>query len=118
MNERAIRGDRVKALREARGLTQKDVAERAPVSQSYLSEIEGGRRVSVGSLVILGLAHVLETSVDYLVGLTDDPNPTELLEGLTEDDWAILRKLSELTKEQREIVAAMIASLATRRSSG
>jgi transcriptional regulator with XRE-family HTH domain len=116
MGDRAIRGDRVRALRQELQLTQAELAHAAPVSQSYLSEIESGKRVSVGTLVVLGLAHALHTSIDYLVGLTDDPKPTETLEGLTEEDWAILRGLSSLTGRDKRTVVDLIASLAARRS--
>jgi transcriptional regulator with XRE-family HTH domain len=38
-------GQRIKALRRERALTQERLAERADISVSFLSMIEGGRRV-------------------------------------------------------------------------
>lgn len=99
--ETAIRGDRVKRLRSKRGLTQKELAAIASVSQSYVSEIESGKQKSVGSIVVLGLAHVLGTSIDYLVGNTDDPAPVET-KNLEEDTWEIIRELGGLSREHQQ----------------
>lgn len=41
---REVLGDRLRRLRQARGLTLTDVAARAGVSPQYLSEIERGRK--------------------------------------------------------------------------
>lgn len=116
MNKNAIRGDRVKQLRDRHGLTQKDLAQAAFVSQSYLSEIENSGQDSVGSIVVLGLARALHTSTDYLVGASDDPSPREDELGLSEWEFVTLRNMSVLTEDDRETVNDMIASLARRRS--
>jgi XRE family aerobic/anaerobic benzoate catabolism transcriptional regulator len=50
-------GERVRALRKSRGMTAKDVAERAGLSARFLSSVEGGRaNPSLGSLAELAAA--------------------------------------------------------------
>jgi len=74
--EDAIRmGKRISDLREERGWTQKQLAERAGLSITFLSEVENGKRnVSYGKL--LRIADELGTSMDYLArGVQSDPRP-------------------------------------------
>ncbi|MXZ63280.1 MAG: helix-turn-helix transcriptional regulator [Chloroflexi bacterium] len=55
----------VRAFRDHRGLTLRDLAERADISLSYLSEIEHGRKP--GSVAVLTrVADALGTSIDAL----------------------------------------------------
>ena len=63
-------GDRVRLLRYSRNLTQADVAERAGFSQSYISQLEGGRIVPNGYLV-RRLAVALEVDPAELVQRSD-----------------------------------------------
>lgn len=67
---------RLKELRKARGLTQIAVQMRTGIDQSDYSKIESGKRnLSFEQCKQLALA--LNTSMDYLAGLTDvkDPYP-------------------------------------------
>lgn len=68
-----IRGERVRELRERRGLTQLDFAALLKTSISNVSSIENNHRdTSVARLVdILDALNV--DSADYLIGRTDTP---------------------------------------------
>ncbi len=73
MNE-DIRYERLKGLREDRDLLQKDVAKVLNVTQVAYSCYEIGRRqIPVEALIKLSLFY--NTSVDYLLGLTDERKP-------------------------------------------
>lgn len=73
MNE-DIRYERLKGLREDRDLLQKDVAKVLNVTQVAYSCYEIGRRqIPVDALIKLALFY--NTSVDYLLGLTDERKP-------------------------------------------
>ena len=62
---------RIKALRHEKGYTQEQVAQLIGVDQSDYSKIENGQRF--GSLEqCKRIALVFETSVDYLIGITDE----------------------------------------------
>ncbi len=73
MNE-DLRYERLKGLREDRDLLQKDVAKVLNVTQVAYSCYEIGRRqIPVEALIKLALFY--NTSVDYLLGLTDERKP-------------------------------------------
>jgi len=70
-------GEKVKALREARGWSQAELARRARVRQALLSELESGRKEDTTGSVLRRLARALYISVDYLLSTyngTVDPN--------------------------------------------
>lgn len=67
-------GERLKKLRTEKGFTQLNVQMMTGIDQCEYSKIERGKRnISFELCRILALA--LGTSMDYLAGLTDDPNP-------------------------------------------
>ena len=89
----AVNGRRVRALRDKKGLKQYELAIYAKVNQGHLSEIERGKVESVGSAILMGLANVLETNVDYLIGISNDPRPPKRasLGGLKPDEEELLK---------------------------
>lgn len=89
----AVNGQRVRTLREKKGLKQYELAIYAKVNQGHLSEIERNKVESVGSQILMGLAGVLETNVDYLIGTSDDPRPPrrERLGDLKPDEEELLK---------------------------
>jgi transcriptional regulator with XRE-family HTH domain len=62
-------GEKIKALREARGWQQQELARRARVRQALLSELESGKKTDTTGSVLGRLAWALGVSVDYLIGL-------------------------------------------------
>lgn len=65
---------RLRELRKARGLSQRALAELLGVSQQTYSRYERGqRRLSVQA--VIALARLYHVSVDYLAGITDEPQP-------------------------------------------
>ena len=65
---------RLKALRKARGYSQVKMQMLTGIDQSDYSKIETGKR-NLSFEQCKRVAIALETSMDYLAGLTDDPNP-------------------------------------------
>ena len=65
---------RLKELRKARGYSQVKMQMLTGIDQSDYSKIENGRR-NLSFEQCRRLAVALETSMDYLAGLTDDPRP-------------------------------------------
>ena len=64
----------IKALRKSRGYTQIKMQMLTGIDQSDYSKIETGKR-SMSFEQCRRVALALETSMDYLAGLTDDPKP-------------------------------------------
>ena len=61
---------RIKDLREDHDMYQKDVAKLLGISQQYYSEYEKGNR-TIPIQHLITLAKFYNTSIDYLVDLTD-----------------------------------------------
>ena len=74
----ALFGDRVRELRQERGLTQVDLSERLGLPQSRISEIESGTRAP-NLVTILRLAVALECKVTDLVRVFDKANLAAIL---------------------------------------
>ncbi len=64
---------RIKDLREDHDMYQKDVAKLLGISQQYYSKYEKGKR-TIPIQHLITLAKFYETSIDYIVGLTDENN--------------------------------------------
>lgn len=74
-------GLRLRLSREDLGWEQDDLGEKSGISRGYISKLERGYTTNVGIEVIFALANALGVSVQYLLGLTDDP-----LFGLKDDE--------------------------------
>ena len=66
--------EHMRGLREDKDLSQEQIAELLRVHQTTYSDYELGR-VNIPVPALCRLAEFYGTSVDYLVGLTDDPRP-------------------------------------------
>ena len=65
---------RIKELRKEKGFTQVKIQMMTGIDQSDYSKIETGKR-NMTFEQCRRIALALETSMDYLAGLTDDPAP-------------------------------------------
>ena len=65
---------RIRNLREDRDLFQKDIAELLQCTQVCYSYYEMGKR-DIPTDVLIKLAAFYDTSVDYLLGVTDETKP-------------------------------------------
>lgn len=64
----------IRDLREDRDLTQQQLAELLNISQATYSRYESGA-LDIPSSSLIALARFYKTSVDYLLGLTDNKSP-------------------------------------------
>lgn len=65
---------KIRDMREDRDLTQQQVAEYLMCDQSLYSKYERGER-DVPLNIMIKLAQFYKTSIDYLVGLTENKQP-------------------------------------------
>lgn len=84
-------GDRIAALRTARGLSQTQLSKLVNVSQATIGKLESG--ISSGSSHLHKIARALETTPEYLTGETDDPS-----------EGAILLPTAQTLAEQLDLV--------------
>lgn len=61
---------RLRDLREDSDLTQSELASRLHIKQNTYSQYENGQR-QIPLALLIELAEIYETSLDYLVGLTN-----------------------------------------------
>jgi transcriptional regulator with XRE-family HTH domain len=66
--------ERIRNLREDKDLTQKDMAEALSVAQTTYSDYELGK-LNIPIPILIKLSKYFETSIDYLLGLTDVQAP-------------------------------------------
>jgi len=105
-------GQRLRKLREAKGLTQEELAKVINVSNKTISVYEkGGADPSTETL--LKLAQYFNVSVDYLLGHTDNPTPDHARKPTLEDEFPevanVLRRSGKrLTPEDKKRIARII----------
>lgn len=67
-------GQRLAELREQKGLTKEELAERVGVSTSTLSRLESGQIQKFSDEMLTALAREFNVSADFLLGLTNIPD--------------------------------------------
>lgn len=65
---------RIREFREDKNMTQTDIAKYLGMSQTGYSKYETGEN-DIPTAVLIALAQLHHTSVDYLLGLTDELKP-------------------------------------------
>lgn len=63
--------ERIRNLREDKDLSQEDIAKILNISQATYSRYESGK-LDIPSAALIQLSRFYETSIDYLLGLTDE----------------------------------------------
>ena len=88
--------DRIKALREARGWTQAELARRLNITRNGVNSWEQGLSMPSPACLV-DLAKLFSVSTDYLLGVErlEAVNVT----GLNEEDIAILARLADRLRE-------------------
>lgn len=66
--------ERLRAVRQGRGLSQRELGRRAGVTNPAIARFELGRQLPTIETV-RRLSGALKTTTDYLLGMTDDPSP-------------------------------------------
>ena len=84
--------DKIKALRESRGMTQAKLARQLGITRSGVNAWEMGLSVPSTQYVV-DLALFFNVSSDFLLGI--DSSFTLNVEGLSDDDICMLRALIE-----------------------
>lgn len=85
-------GARIKSLREHLGLEVGQLAYKTGISRAHIYRIENNERPNVSGALLALVAEALDTSTDYLLGLTNDPRSRPLAEDLDDDPELVLRR--------------------------
>ena len=110
MSENVL-GNRLRKLREKRGLSQKEAAKRFGISNFALSRYENGTANPDPDL-IARFSEFYEVSTDYLLGRVDDPDLYSIRE---EAERAVKKRgipdLEGLTDEQIKLIEQLIEQM-------
>ena len=79
---------RLRERRKVLKLNQEELAALLNITQSQISRYERGENEPSGEQLV-ALAHILNTSTDYLLGMTDDPNPPQSTDLVPRESQAI-----------------------------
>ena len=103
-------GKRMQNRRKYCRLTQKQLANRMNLTQCTISQYETGKAFpSIKTLPSLAIA--LNTSMDYLFGLTDNPLPPFAGKPAIESEQDLLQTYYSLSPEKRERAAGILIGL-------
>ena len=94
-------GARVRALREARGWTQGQLAYKARTTAPQISRIENDERPGVQAVTIGRIAQALDTTVGYLLGQTGDPSRPPATSEEDADEVLLRTRADELIRRWR-----------------
>lgn len=103
--------ERLQELRKLRGINQLKLSEQLDVSRSTISMWETGASQPDND-TLRQLAEILDTTTDYLLGLTDDPNtkkptPASAEIGFNDFTYALHEESKELTESQKQSLLDM-----------
>lgn len=117
-------GARVRELRQARGLSQKEFASRLGVSSAYISALEHGRRGRPTFVLVQGVIHALGViwdEADDLLKLAELSDPRVVIDTAGLEPAATLlanrlaRTIRDLDRGEIDALAALLESAAARR---
>jgi transcriptional regulator with XRE-family HTH domain len=104
--------ENLKKLREKAGLSQQKLANQLGITQQSIHSYENG--VYEPDIATLKqIAAYFDTSVDYLIGNTDNQHKIEKVDKyeLTTDEAEIIRKYRALSKKSRKSLHLIVDSL-------
>ncbi|MED0670558.1 helix-turn-helix transcriptional regulator [Aneurinibacillus aneurinilyticus] len=94
-------GERLSDLRTKNKLTQQELSNRLNIAKSTLAMYETGKR-EPGFETLQRIADFFETSIDYLLGRTDEPSPTHKASNDESDGLAFIDGKGPITEEEKE----------------
>lgn len=103
-------GERIKTLREIRKMTQVRLALELGVTQETISGYETGR-IRPSYDILVKMANCLNTSLDYLLGRTENILLSDYYKKLTEQENRLLHYFNLLSSQNRERVIGYIDAL-------
>lgn len=92
-----ILGEKLKSLRLAKKMSQKELAERIGIAKSVISFYESGDRFPSYE-VLIKIAQIFNVTTDYLLGI--ERGRTVDVSGLKEEDIAVVATVIEALKRK------------------
>lgn len=107
--------NRLKSLRKNKNLTLRELSEITKISHPTLSRLEN-EEIALNQEYLLIFSDFYNVSVEYILGISDDPKPTNKAfensdKKLNIEDnflFALYDKVKDLSKEQKEDIIKLI----------
>ena len=104
-------GNRLRILREAKGMTQDDLAEAAGMNRVTIAKYETGR-IEPKTKSLSRLAAALGVTTDYLIGQVEPENEQEqIIAPRTIEARIVSFGMDSLPKEEREKILAILQTM-------
>ena len=71
-------GERIAVLRRRQAMTQKELGTESEIHWNTIARLERGKLTDLPGKAIVRLAKALGTTADYLLGLSENDEPSEL----------------------------------------
>lgn len=107
-------GDKLKKLRLDKGVTQEQVSIALNIAPNTLSNYENNNRQPDNEMLIK-IAKYFSISTDYLLGISNNPNPTK--KGPLDEPLQIAASmkdgldLSDMSEHDKEIIRSLVESM-------
>ena len=100
---------RLRFLRERAGISQKALAEQIGVSQQSINKYEN-HNIEPDIETLIALADVFGTTVDYLIGHSEEPEAgsSDVTDKLDKSEHALICKYRKLCPRQKECIQMII----------
>lgn len=107
----SVLGDRLRAAREKKGLSQIEVFRRIKINNKTLSRYEnGGTEPDIDTLKLL--AELYDVSINYLTGFDEDERKEKTKEELIiEEKMKLAEQIINLPEAERKLIEDMIRTL-------
>lgn len=92
-------GERLRTLRTAKKMSQKELAEKIGTAKSIVSFYESGERFPSFD-VLIKIAYIFNTSTDYLFGIERERSVD--VSGLSENEIAIITSVIDALKNKKQ----------------
>lgn len=94
-------GEYLKALREAKGMTLREVEKKTDVSNAYLSQLESGKVKQPSPITLFKLSEIYDTSYEVLMKKVGYPIPnTDKKKTGEEQKNAIAYRIGNITDDE------------------
>jgi transcriptional regulator with XRE-family HTH domain len=104
----------IRAVREAKGLTQANLAAQASITPAAISQIEAGARIP-STPILRRVAAVLGVSIDYLLGSTNEVQLQDILSD--EGVQKFFRGYQSLSSQDQKLIQQQIEFLKSKSDS-
>lgn len=104
------KGDRIRRLREQKKLTQEELARLLDTKRQTISKYEKGIVTNIPSDRIEAMAHILDTTPEYILGWDIEENPAADA-GISEKQKALIDFAKSVPDNQVDMILRVMRSI-------